>query len=462
MKKSIKTISILLIAFVLLAPQVVSAVWWNPFTWFKKKQVKAPVELVVNETPKTKETKPIVKKEVKQENTINNKSTTKEVVKSIEKEAPKNTTAITQTPNILETKPIEKINIPEYAPLKPFVAPLGYIRPPETPIVQETQPIVSYTPPTIVTKESGKLSFISGGPNGGNINLNKDGLKGQTLWEAVGTVSAKNLEITSLKLRNVGSASANTFGVFKLYINGTQVATTTSIDGNGYINFDFSTVKLDIGNINFKMTADINGGNGRTIQFSLRHNSDINVVEADTKERVSPSGIPIGGANLVLNIEPGRLAITKSSDSPSGTISDGESNVVLARYKVEAFNEEMGFGDFPLAFKTNNPNLSSLRNVTLYADGVKISHRPSLKKEPDQNTLISLITSVKIEPGQSVILEIRGDVYDNDEANDVSSGDTIQIVILPGSSNVKLVDSLRVISVPSEILLGNVLSISEN
>lgn len=78
--KNQKTIFLILISAVLLIPIVVSAVWWNPFTWFKKKVVEpvqtyqAPnVTLIVTPTPEVNPTGGIPEEVIK----TNNSSSTK-------------------------------------------------------------------------------------------------------------------------------------------------------------------------------------------------------------------------------------------------------------------------------------------------------------------------------------------------------------------------------------------------
>src|SRR3989338_8287593 len=53
-RKSLKTLSLLFISLIFLTPQIVSAVWWNPGTWFKKDVPKEELK------PDTGEEKPNV------------------------------------------------------------------------------------------------------------------------------------------------------------------------------------------------------------------------------------------------------------------------------------------------------------------------------------------------------------------------------------------------------------------
>src|SRR3989344_6131887 len=73
-RKSLKTLSILFISLIFLTPQIVSAVWWNPGTWFKKD---VPKEELKQDTG---EEKPNVVKQEKKP-TINTSSKNKETPK---------------------------------------------------------------------------------------------------------------------------------------------------------------------------------------------------------------------------------------------------------------------------------------------------------------------------------------------------------------------------------------------
>ncbi|HBA45663.1 hypothetical protein A2W67_01105 [Candidatus Nomurabacteria bacterium RIFCSPLOWO2_02_40_28] len=510
-----KSLIIIFISIVFLSPQFALASWWNPFSWFNKKPV-IPVEEIKVEVPQkpTPVIKPVEKKGV----ILNSKPTVKKTsspinsqTKETGKENKPNPLSPVVPPTINEPKAaalsISNVNIDpkttsvyiswqtnmasesklllngtayqskngvdalHYVEIKDLNAGRSYTGS-ITALANNAwanQEITFSTKPTppatiLIKKEIGTLAFISGGHNGGNINLVKNGVIEQTLWEAVASVGVKDLEITSLKLRNVGSAQTSAFSNLKLYINENFVSSVSSVDANGYANFDFPSIKLSVGNVSFRFTGDIKSGNSRTVQFSLRNSSDINVVEIDTKEKITPSGTPISSIATTFTIEPGRLTITKSTDSPSGTVLAGASNVVLARYKLEAFNEEIRFGSLRITLKTNNDNLNSLRNVALYVDGTKISYSYSLKEEsiePHYLDIGATFAPLKLLPSQSVIVEVRGDIYDDDGTNDVASGNTIQIILLPGNANAQLVESLSSLSVPTGQLLGNILSVIE-
>ncbi len=130
MKKSITTISILIISFVFLAPQVAMAVWWNPFTWFKKKPVPPPAEQIYVKPIEKQAAQPVVQPQEKKEVVVDNKLVAKKTVEvstSPKKEFEKEKVTAPATPVVLE-KPTE------YAPLKPFIPPTTGITPPETPV----------------------------------------------------------------------------------------------------------------------------------------------------------------------------------------------------------------------------------------------------------------------------------------------------------------------------------------
>lgn len=93
--KKIYTLGIASLLVIILVPNLALAVWWNPFTWFVKKQVEKPVisQIGTNST----ESNPIV---TPQES---------KGVKNIEKDTPK-----------IETKPVKKIS-PQNALISEFL-----------------------------------------------------------------------------------------------------------------------------------------------------------------------------------------------------------------------------------------------------------------------------------------------------------------------------------------------------
>lgn len=90
-----------IIAMVLLIPAVAHAVWWNPFTWFKKKPVIPPVI----EQPLTAPTSPTVAEPKQETKEAKKTPSTNKAPKPTEQSAVQTVPVVTPTP--IAPKPIE-------------------------------------------------------------------------------------------------------------------------------------------------------------------------------------------------------------------------------------------------------------------------------------------------------------------------------------------------------------------
>jgi len=336
----------------------------------------------------------------------------------------------------------------------------------DTPATQSTNtvtPAPVITPPVVSAltpiSTSGSVVSITPSTSGGNV----DPQNGMTMWKASILVSGNAVSVKELKLKQIGSINQNDLINFRFSIDDiTFGSAVASLDADGYITFG-GNVRLEPGSHYLKLLGDVVAGNGKTLSFQLRRSSDIKVTDIVSNQSVIPSQFQaVSGGTF--NINTGRLVVTKSSDSPTGTIVAGASNVVLARYKLEAYSEEVrgGYG-FRVSFVTNNGNVGSLRNVALYADGVKVSNSLTVKessRELYKEMTCSSDCTFKIKPGSSVALEIRGDIYDNDGTNDVSTGDTIKVILIPiPNLFIEGMNSGAMLDAPTEQLPGNTLTV---
>lgn len=330
-----------------------------------------------------------------------------------------------------------------------------------TPTITPTATTQSTTPPTTATSPVVSTATIDITPltSGGSV----DPQNGMAMWRASILVSGNAVSIKELRLMQVGSINQNDIANFRFSVDDFAFGSTVAqLDSDKYITFN-GEARLEPGRHYLKLLGDIVAGNGNTLSLQLRRSRDIKIIDAVSNQSIIPSQFQaVSGGTF--NINTGRLVVTKSSDSPSGTITAGASNVVLARYKLEAYSEEVrgGYG-FRVSFTTNNSSIGSLRNVALYADGVKVSNSLTVKessREPYKEMTCPSDCTFKIKPGNSVTLEIRSDIYDNDGTNDISAGDTIKVILSPiPNLFITGMNSLASLGIPTEQLPGNTLSV---
>ncbi len=317
----------------------------------------------------------------------------------------------------------------------------------------------------IHTIASATLATVSAGtvtPSGATLNPGSN----VTVWQSTLTVSNRDVWMKRLSLRNVGSAPANAFANFKLFINGVQVGTASGVDGNGYVTFDLSSTPASLvsGSRVVRVDADIVSGSSRTVQFSLRNAADIDLVDSSFMVNVTASSTPwaASSANTISGATGGSLTIEKDTTSPSGNVSEGTNDKIIGVYKVTAFGEPMKIETIRATFTGSDASVDSLRNGRIMIGGVQYGSTSTLMEDSSSPAYTSYTLNYTVYPGTPVMMELRADMYDNDGTDDLSNGDTIVGTIAAGSSNVQKVDSLGTISAPNATTVAaNTLTIAD-
>lgn len=313
---------------------------------------------------------------------------------------------------------------------------------------------------TLATVDRGTVT-----PSGSTLNPGA----GVTVWQSTLTVAQEDVLMKRISFRNTGSATASAFSGFKLFVNGVQVGTASTLDANGYVTFDFtsSPVRLDTGARIVRLDADIVSGASRTVQFSMRQAADVDFVDASYGVNITPSNTPWApsSASTISGTSGGTLTIEKDVTSPSVNVVNNGSDVVLGVFKVTAYGEPIKLENLRVAY-TGSANIAddadSLRNGRVLINGAQYGSTASLNETTDTVLAYTQFTiNYTVYPGTPVLVEVRADVYDNGGDNDIVAGtDTVTAVIAAGSSNAQRLDSLGTFSAPSGAVTANQLSIA--
>ncbi len=305
-------------------------------------------------------------------------------------------------------------------------------------------------------------------PSGATLNPGA----GVTVWQGTFNVATRDVMMKRVAFRNVGSAPASAFANFKLFVNGVQVATATGLDANGYATFDLmsSPVNLVSGARVVRVDADIVSGASRTVNFSLRQAADVDLVDSSFGVNITPAltgtALPwVGTASTISGSSGGTLTIEKDVTSPSTTVVNGGSDVVLGVFKVTAYGEAIKLETIRAAY-TGSANIDddddSLRNARLLIGGVQYGSTASLNETTDGTLAYTSFTlNYTVMPGTPVLMELRADIYDDAGTNDIVAGtDTVVPVIAVGSSNAQRMDSLGSFNAPGTAVSGNTLTVA--
>ncbi len=289
------------------------------------------------------------------------------------------------------------------------------------------------------------------------------------------SVGTRDVVLSRFTLRQIGSVNTTDIVNFRLRVDsGTglnQIAQVQSMDSNGYVTFSFSPVTLKAGTRIFSVLGDIIGGSNRQFQFSIRNKADVQFTDTNYNVNIGPTfnnttSFPVvaaasgtySGANAI-NV--GSLTIQRATSSPSGNVTDGTSDVTLAKYTVTAYGEAQKIETLTVGATSSLATVGSLRNGRILINGVQYGSTASLAKTTNATYTTGgtpYTLNYTVQPGTPVTLEIHADMYDNDGTNSLVNGTTVTAYVMPGSSNVQKLVSLGYTSAPATAVAGNTIT----
>ncbi len=305
-------------------------------------------------------------------------------------------------------------------------------------------------------------------PAAATINPQKD----YVMWQNDLSIANEDVTLHSIRFRQIGSVNASDIGNFRLYVDGVQAGSAVAaLDAAGYVNFNLATpLTLKVGSANImKVVGDIISGSSRTFSLSLREAADAMFVDSALGVGVLPtanSATFSARASGTQTIDTGSLTVTKASGSPSGEVTSGASNVVLAKYTLEAAGEKMKVESLRVRIDEDDADTAyTLRSGMLFANGVQVGSTAAIAGDTDATQAYTEFTfgsSLIVEPGKPVTLEVRADIFDNDGANNVGNGDTIQVELFAGANNVQRMTSAGYGTYPAAAVEGNTLTVAQS
>lgn len=300
---------------------------------------------------------------------------------------------------------------------------------------------------------------MSAATGSGNTDPGED----VTVWQGTATVGSRDVLLNRLALRQIGSIASADIKNFTLFVDGVEADSVASLDSNGYVTFD-EVKTLKTGARILKVTADVIGGSGRTVQMSLRGAYDISTTDTQYNAGVLATGtFPFGPAAFTVNA--GTMTVVKATNSQSGDVTKGASDVSLATFDFTAYGEAVKVETLTLDIdQTGGVDANvTLQNVRLMVDGAQVGSTTSVPVATDT----AFTTNFTVYPGTPAKVEVRADVVDSNittgtAVDDIAKGTVtaIQATLAVGSGNAIPKVSLGTINVPSAATAGNSLTIA--
>ena len=288
------------------------------------------------------------------------------------------------------------------------------------------------------------------------------------VWENTVTITGQAVNFTRLSLKRSGTINNSQLENFRLYVNNVQLGSSVpNLDSNNYVTFDLSVSpqKLEIGVVTIKVVADIIGASSKTFTFSLKATADANFSDVEYGANVLPtanSSTFSARTSGTQTVNTGALSIARKPNGPVDVIT-GRSAETIGEFTISAGGgESVKITSLEIEVLWHDDDshdtgeVTSLRNGRLLADGEQVGSATSINVDEDSHsgsgTTYQLSSSLIVEPGNPVTLEVVADIYDNDGLgtdSDLENDDTLQVNILIGSGNAETMTSNIILSVPS-------------
>ncbi len=280
------------------------------------------------------------------------------------------------------------------------------------------------------------------------------------VWQNNVNVSSREAKLVSMALKEVGSINYGDVNNFRLLVDGATVATTQSIDSNGYVTFVPTTpVVLSTNTHVFKVMADVVGGAYRNFKFEVRNKVDMNIVDSQSGYGISVTGTVPNPAG-VQTINNGNITVQKASNSPSGDVIYNGSDVVLARYTLRTFGEAVKI-DTIKASVTLSSGTGGLRSGRILIDGQQVGSTTTLAEDSASTPYTSYNANYTLQAGTTATLEIRADLYETGAGAAVAAAVTAVANLEDVSSmlNAQGVTSGQTFDFPTSDIAGNTLTV---
>jgi len=297
-------------------------------------------------------------------------------------------------------------------------------------------------------------------------NTTSDPMDNVIVWQSTVAIGNRNVVFDKIAIKQINSIEAKDLANFRLVVDGTELATVPSLDSNGYVVFSGLNKTLTTGNRVVKVIANIIGGSGRIAQFSVRNKADVEFKDVDYGVYVSAAGVPATVGTITVN--PGVLSVTKASDSVSGKVANNGSNVSLAKYEFKAYGEPVKVETLTAGFAYVDAGTlvppsgvvanaaATIRNGKIYVNGAQVGSTSTIAPAGTQFT-----TNFIVNPGTTTIVEIYGDVFDNDGVGSFENNDTLTFSLIAGAANASKQVSFGTLNVPTADTAGNQVTVSE-
>lgn len=300
------------------------------------------------------------------------------------------------------------------------------------------------------------------------------------VWQNTVSVSTNPVNLSMIKLTNLGSIDASDVQNLRLYVDGTQVGSAVSqLSADRTVTFDLSSnpVLLSTSSHIIKVMANVVGGSSRTLELSLQRSSDAMFVDNQLNQPVTLNtsntstsfSAASSGVQTIASVGANGVSVTKAAASPINDIALGTTGVKLASFNFLASGEAVKINDLYVFASTTSDGSTdasyNLANGKIMVNGVQIGSTKTIggssTNAASQAMDFSLGSSLIIPAGTVTTVDIYADAKTSAGVNIPSTG-TIQVSLKAATSNGQGQSSLNSTNVPSTNVSGNAVTVSSS
>ena len=206
--------------------------------------------------------------------------------------------------------------------------------------------------------------------------------------------SAEKIKVHSIRWNQSGSVGTADLTNVKTYIDGTAYDTTVSSDGKYYTSTFASSLTVDKGGfIEMSIKGDIVGGSGRTIDFDIYKNTDLNISGETYGYGITP---PLGSSDPTddtsafsstnpwydasqVTVSAGTITVTKATSVASQNVAVNVANQPLGGFVVETKGEPISANNLIFRFQLTGTGgqANDITNISLYDENGAVVAGPA-------------------------------------------------------------------------------------
>lgn len=281
------------------------------------------------------------------------------------------------------------------------------------------------------------------------------GTMGQTFWSGAVSVSTRSVSLKGASFKFIGSATADAATNLKLYVNGSPVGSSATVDSvTNRLSFDFGTspVILNTGSQTVELRGDIVKGSNRSIQFNLENASDLIAMDSQLGVNIAVTAPSTSGFvaqnGTTVNVSTGSVTtVIDPSFTSATTVTGGAAGATIGKFKLQAYGEDVKVSSLGVLITGTvaTSTFSGVNNVALFFNGTQVG---SSQNSATSTALTFMLGSSLIIPaGTSGALEVRADLQNSASANYTAG--TITVALNIGSSNGQGQSSSATMNVPT-------------